>query len=290
MKQEMKYDTVITADIGRKLNIRELIKYRDLIRLLVKRDFVSKYKQTVLGPLWAIIQPLATTIVFNIVFGNLARVTTLDAAGSGETMIPGFLFYMAGTICWSYFAQTVKTTANTFLTNYRILGKVYFPRLVMPIAGALSNMISFGIRFAMFLVFWGFFALRGGSGIQISRYILLLPLLLLQLILMGIGFGLLISSVTTKYRDMIHMLEFGMQLWQYATPVAYGLSLIPERFLGLYMLNPVTMVVVIFRYAFFGTGYFHAGYYALSWAVTLLVLFLGLRLFNRVERTFMDTI
>lgn len=286
----MKYETVITADIGSKWNIRELFRYRDLIWLFVKRDFVSKYKQTVLGPLWAVIQPLMTTIVFNVIFGNLARLTTSDAGNAAAMEIPGFLFYMSGTICWAYFSQTVKTTANTFLANYRILGKVYFPRMVMPVSGALSNLIPFVIQLAMFLCFWGFYVLRGDSGITVSKYMLLLPLLLLQLILMGIGFGLLISSVTTKYRDLIHMLEFGLQLWQYGTPIAYGLSLIPERFFGLYMLNPVTMVIVTFRYAFFGSGYFNIGYYLLSWAVTLLVLFFGLRLFNRVEKTFMDTI
>nr|MCR5295085.1 ABC transporter permease [Lachnospiraceae bacterium] len=246
---------------------------------------------------WAIIQPLMTTIVFTVVFGNLARITTADAAGpaSGQNAaeavrIPGFLFYMSATICWSYFAQTVKTTANTFLSNYRVFGKVYFPRLSIPISGALSNIISFGIRFVMFLCFWTYYVLRGDCGIHLSVYILLLPLLLLQLILMGIAFGLLVSSVTTKYRDLIQMLDFGIQLWQYATPVAYGLSLIPERYMDLYMLNPVTMVVVTFRYAFFGVGYFNAGYYALGWAVTLITLFFGLRLFGRVERTFMDTI
>lgn len=287
----MRFETVITPERSKKLDLRELFRYRDLIRLFVKRDFVVRYKQTILGPLWAVIQPLLTTVVFNVIFGNLARLTTADAPAAADSpAIPGFLFYMAGTICWSYFSQTVTGTANTFLTHHKILGKVYFPRLVMPVSGALSNLISFGIRFAMFLGFWLYFALRGGSGIRPSLFLLLLPLLLLQLILMGLGFGLIISSVTTKYRDMIHLMSFGMQLWLYGTPVAYGLSLIPERYLPLYLLNPVTMVIVIFRYAFFGTGYFHAGYYALSWGITLLVLWLGLKLFRRVERTFMDTI
>ena len=284
----MNYDTVITAGHGSKLNIRELWKYRDLIWLFVQRDFVTRYKQTVLGPLWAVIQPLMTTLVFNVIFGNLARLTTADVPGG--SMVPGFLFYLAGTICWSYFSQTVTGTANTFINHSRILNKVYFPRLVLPVSGALSNLIAFGIRFGMFLCFWLYFVLRGGSGIRLSIHILLLPLLLLQLILTGIGFGLVISSVTTKYRDMIHLMEFGMQLWHYCTPVAYGLALIPERYLGLYLLNPVTMVIVTFRYAFFGSGYFHPGYYLLSWAETLLVLAVGLKLFLRVERTFMDTI
>ena len=284
----MKFETVITADHGSKLNMKELMRYRDLIWLFVKRDFVAKYKQTILGPLWAILQPLMTTIVFNVIFGNLAHLTTADTADG--LPVPGFLFYMAGTICWSYFSQTVMGTANTFISNYRILGKVYFPRMVMPISGALSNLISFAIRFVMFLCFWVWFAVIKGCGIRLSPCILLLPLLLLQLVLMSIGFGLLISSVTTKYRDMIQLIDFGIQLWHYGTPVAYGLSLIPAKFLGLYLLNPVTMVIIVFRYAFFGSGYFHAGYYLLSWAVTGLVLAFGLWLFGRVERTFMDTL
>ena len=287
----MKYETVITAEHGSKLNIRDLLKYRDLIWLFVKRDFVVKYKQTILGPLWAVIQPLLTTVVFNVLFGNLAHLTTADISGVAErVLIPGFLFYMAGTICWSYFSQTVMGTANTFLNNYRILGKVYFPRLVMPIAGALSNLISFGIRFGMFLCVWAFFVLRGASGIHLSAYVFLLPLLLLQLILMGIGFGMIIASVTIKYRDMIHLMEFGVQLWLYGTPVAYGLTLIPEKYMWLYMLNPVTMVIVLFRYAFFGVGYFSIGYYALSWGITIIGLAIGLRLFRKVERIFIDTI
>ena len=284
----MKFETVITADHGSKLNMKELMRYRDLIWLFVKRDFVAKYKQTILGPLWAILQPLMTTIVFNVIFGNLAHLTTADTADG--LPVPGFLFYMAGTICWSYFSQTVMGTANTFISNHRILGKVYFPRMVMPISGALSNLISFAIRFVMFLCFWVWFAVIKGCGIRLSPCILLLPLLLLQLVLMSIGFGLLISSVTTKYRDMIQLMDFGIQLWHYGTPVAYGLSLIPAKFLGLYLLNPVTMVIIVFRYAFFGSGYFHAGYYLLSWAVTGLVLAFGLWLFGRVERTFMDTL
>ena len=284
----MKFETVITADHGSKLNMKELMRYRDLIWLFVKRDFVAKYKQTILGPLWAILQPLMTTIVFNVIFGNLAHLTTADTEDG--LPVPGFLFYMAGTICWSYFSQTVMGTANTFISNHRILGKVYFPRMVMPISGALSNLISFAIRFVMFLCFWVWFAVIKGCGIRLSPCILLLPLLLLQLVLMSIGFGLVISSVTTKYRDMIQLMDFGIQLWHYGTPVAYGLSLIPAKFLGLYLLNPVTMVIIVFRYAFFGSGYFHAGYYLLSWAVTGLVLAFGLWLFGRVERTFMDTL
>ena len=287
----MGYKTVITASNSNKVSISDFYKYKDLTFLLVKRDFVVKYKQTILGPLWAIIQPLLTTIVFNAIFGNLAHLTISDKTVDGnQLMIPGFLFYMAGTICWSYFSQTVTGIANTFINNYRILGKVYFPRLIMPVSCALSNLISFGIRFVMFLCFWLYFLLRGGSGIRITGFIFMLPLLIIQLILMGVAFGLIIASVTIKYRDLIHLMELGMQLWLYGTPVAYGLSLIPEKYLDIYMLNPVTMVIVIFRYAFFGEGYFNAFYYAISWGITFIFLFLGIKLFEKVEKTFMDII
>ena len=287
----MKYETVITPKSGTRLSFRDLFRYRDLILLFVKRDFVVTYKQTILGPLWAIIQPLMTTLVFNVIFGNLAKLTKSDTmAAAAGIVIPGFLFYLAGTICWSLFSQTVTKTANTFLSNTRIFGKVYFPRLIMPISSAVSNLIPFAIRFLMFIGFYLYFALTGGYGFHVSGYLILLPLLLLQLILMGMAFGLIVASVTTKYRDLIHLMDFGMQLWLYGTPVAYGLSMIPESYYPLYMLNPVTMVIVVFRYAFFGTGYFDIGYYGLSWAVTLLALTLGLVLFQKVERSVMDTI
>ena len=284
----MKFDTVITAENDGRINIRELLQYRYLIWLFIKRDFISKYKQTILGPLWAVIQPLMTTLVFNVLFGTLARLTTMDSAEQAQ--VPGFLFYMSGTICWSYFSQTVKNTANTLLINRRILGKVYFPRLVTPVSSALANLISFGIRFVMFLGFWAYFLLRGDTGIHLNAYIWLLPALILQLILTGLGFGLIVASATIKYRDMIHMLDFTLELWHYGTPVAYGLSLIPAKYLGLYLLNPLSMIIVTFRNAFFGSGYFHTGYYAMGWAVTLLFLMAGLKLFCKVERTFVDTI
>ena len=289
---EHQYQTVIRPQ-NRLLDfqqVKETFKYKDLIFLFVKRDFISRYKQTILGPAWAIIQPLLTTVVFTIVFGNLANLTTLDINTSSEVIIPGFLFYMAGTVCWSYFSSTVSSTSHTFIGNSGIFGKVYFPRLVMPISTALSNLISFGIQFIMFLCFWGYYVLRGNTDIHASIYIFLFPLLLIQLIMLSTGVGIIISSLTTKYRDLAMLVGFGLQLWQYGSPIAYGLSMIPERYMGLYMLNPVTSIIVIFRYAFFGTGYFHGGYYLLSWIMTIIIFFIGVVLFNRIERTFMDTV
>ena len=269
---------------------RELLQYRDLIFLFVRRDFISKYKQTVLGPLWAILQPLMTTVVFTVIFGNLARLTTADVPMDPRVQIPSFLFYMAGTICWTYFSGVVTTTSNTFVANRHILGKVYFPRLVMPISSALSGLISFGIQLVMFLVLWACFLVRGGTGMYPGPFLLLVPLLILQMVLLGMGFGILVSSLTTKYRDLAMLVSFGLQLWHYGTPVAYGLQLIPEKYTALIMMNPMTMVVVTFRRAFFGDGYFSLPWYLFSWLLTLLVLILGSLLFDRVERTFMDTI
>lgn len=270
------------------LHIRETFQYRDLIMLFVKRDFTAMYKQTILGPAWAIIQPLLTTVVFTIIFGNLANLTTADVLG--DYSVPGFLFYMSGNICWAYFSGVVNATSGTFLNNRATMGKVYYPRLVSPISTALSHLISFGIQLAMFAMFWLFFVIRGGTSIRVTPALFLIPLVILQMVVLGVGFGIIISSVTTKYRDLMMLVGFGLQLWQYASPIAYGLQLVPEHLLPIYMLNPVTPIVTTFRYAAFGFGYFHIGYYLLSWGVTLVIFLIGLILFSRIERTFMDTI
>ena len=270
------------------LHLAETLQYRDLIALFVKRDFVSKYKQTILGPLWAIIQPLLTTVVFTIVFGNLARLTTLDVAG--DHVVPGFLFYMSGNICWVYFSSVLQVTSNTFITNRNTMGKVYYPRLVAPIATALSNGISFAIQLGLFLVSWLFVFFLGGTSIHVTYTVLLLPLLILQMMVLSVGCGIIVSSVTTKYRDLAMLVGFGLQLWQYASPIAYGLELVPLRYRALYMLNPITPIITTFRYSVFGFGFFDWTYYLISWGVTLLLFFIGLVLFSRIERTFMDTI
>ncbi len=270
------------------LHLKETFQYRDLIFLFVKRDFISKYKQTILGPLWAIIQPLLTTVVFTVIFGSLAKLTTADV--DGDFIIPGFLFYMSGNICWSYFSGTLAATSNTFLNNSATMGKVYYPRLVAPVSIAFSNLISFAIQFAMFLLLWLFYVIRGGTSIQITPMLMLVPLTVLQMMVLSVGCGIILSSATTKYRDLAMLVSFGIQLWQYASPIAYGLQLVPERFQGIYMLNPVTPIITTFRYAMFGFGYFDLSWYLVSWAVSLLLFFLGLVMFSRIERTFMDTI
>ncbi len=270
------------------LHLKETFQYRDLIFLFVKRDFISKYKQTILGPLWALIQPLLTTVVFTIIFGSLAKLTTADVPG--DYLIPGFLFYMSGNICWSYFAGTLGATSNTFLNNRATMGKVYYPRLVAPVSTAFSNLIAFLIQFVMFLLIWLFYVTKGGTSILITPMLLLVPLTVLQMMVLSVGCGIILSAATTKYRDLAMLVAFGIQLWQYASPIAYGLQLVPERFLNLYMINPVTPIITTFRYAMFGFGYFDLTWYLISWAVSLLLFFIGLVLFSQIERTFIDTI
>ena len=289
MSQTQQFKTTITSDHKLfDLHLKETLQYRDLIFLFVKRDFTAKYKQTILGPAWALIQPLLTTVVFTIIFGRLAELTTADV--TGDFVLPGFLFYMISNVCWGYFSSTLEATSNTFLANRATMGKVYYPRLVSPISTAFSNLISFVIQLVMFLVIWAFFLIRGGTSIRVSPMLLLIPLLVVQMIILSVGCGIIISAATSKYRDLAMLVGFGLQLWHYACPIAYGLQLVPAKWLGLYMLNPVTPIITTFRYAVFGFGYFNLTYYLISWGVSIVVFVVGLILFSRIERTFMDTI
>lgn len=279
---EQSFTTVIKPKSGWfDINIRELWQYRDLIMLLVRRTFVAQYKQTILGPAWAVIQPLFTTVIFTIVFGNLA--------GLAPGGVPTFLFYLAGSVAWGYFSGCLTATSSTFTANAGIMGKVYFPRLVMPVTTVISQLISFAIQFAFFLIFFFWYWGRG-AGVQPNAFVLLTPLLVLQMACLGLGFGIIVSALTTKYRDLSMLVGFGVQIWMYLTPVAYDIGIIPDKLMGLYMLNPVTPIITIFRYAFLGVGSFELGYYLISWAVTLVVLVIGVVLFSRVEKTFMDTV
>ena len=263
------------------IDLAELVKKKDLILLFVRREFVAKYKQTVLGPAWAIIQPLLTTIVFTLIFGNIA--------GLSSDQVPNFIFYLSGTVIWVFFSGCFTNTANTFVTNREILSKVYFPRLVMPISTVLAQLISFFIQYVFMAAFIIYYCIIH-AGVQPNLYILMTPILLLQMGMLGLGFGVIVSALTTKYRDLAMLITFGIQLWQYASPVAYDISIIPERLMGVYMLNPVTPIIVMFRYAYLGIGTIDWVYYGLSWITTLVVLFVGIVLFSRVEKTFMDTI
>ena len=268
------------------LPIKELFRYKDLILLFVKRDFVSLYKQTVLGPAWAVIQPFLTTIVFSLVFGSIA--------GLAPEGVPSFLFYLSGTVIWTYFANCLTRTSDTFIANAAILGKVYFPRLVMPVSTVLSKLIDFAIQYGFFLVFLVIYGLTGAA-IRPNWLILLTPLLLLQLAMLSLGCGVIISAATTKYRDLRMLVSFGVQLWMYASPVAYDMFSMSAfapggKYYSLYMLNPVTPIVNLFRYAYLGLGQVDWQSYGISWAVTCCLLFAGIVLFSRVEKTFMDTV
>lgn len=275
------YKIVIAPKTGwLDVDFKELWRYKDLIILFIKRNFISHYKQTILGPAWAVIQPLLTTVIFTIVFGSLA--------GLAADGVPSFLFYMCGTVAWTYFSNCLTQTADTFIGNAGILGKVYFPRMVMPIATVLTNLIAYAIQFSMFLLFLAFYWIRGE--VQPDLYCLLFPLLVLQMAMLGLGSGIIISALTTKYRDLKMLVGFGVQLWMYGTPVAYDIRIIPQRFVGLYMLNPMTSIINTFRTAFLGVGEFDLRYYLCGWASTIVILAIGVILFNHVEKTFMDTV
>ena len=282
-----KFTTVIQPKTGWfDLHLKELLQYRDLIFLFVKRNFVSQYKQTVLGPLWAIIQPLLTTVVFTLVFGKIA--------GLAADGVPSFIFYLSGTILWTYFSQCLTQTANTFVANRQTLGKVYFPRLVMPISTVMSNLISLAIQFIFMVIFLIFYTVTN-QGCHPNLYILMTPLIVLQLALLSLGCGIIISALTTKYRDLAMLVAFGTQLWMYASPVAYDMNSMAVfapggKYHTLIMLNPITPIVNLFRYAYLGRGEIEWLFYGISWLVTLVVLFIGIILFSRVEKTFMDTV
>ena len=284
---DQQFSTVITPKTGWfDINLKEVWDYRDLILLFVKRNFVSQYKQTILGPAWAFIQPFLTTIVFTLIFGNIA--------GLAPGGIPSFVFYFSGTIVWTYFSTCLSQTANTFVANAGTMGKVYYPRLVMPIATVLSQLISFAIQYLFLIVFLLYFVLTK-QGVHPNYWIILTPVLLLQLGMLSLGFGIIISSVTTKYRDLAKLVGFGVQLWMYASPVAYDMYSIKAFAPGgkwhtLFMCNPVTSLINIFRYGYLGFGSIEWNFYWIGWVTTLIILSFGVILFSHVEKTFMDTV
>jgi lipopolysaccharide transport system permease protein len=276
------WSTIITPHRGwLDWRLKQLWRYRDLISLFVWRDFVSAYKQTILGPLWHIIQPLLTTITFTIIFGKIARLST-DG-------VPPFLFYLAGNVCWSYFANNLNKTSSTFVGNSALLGKVYFHRLVIPISVALSNLISFGIQFGIFLVCLAYYYLHGDS-VHLTGWIFCTPLFLLMLAGYGLGGGIIVSALTTRYRDLANLVTFGVTLLMYATPVIIPVSQIPVRYRWVMEMNPLTPIVEGFRLAFLGAGSVDPLQLGISFGVMLGVLAVGLMLFTHVERTFMDTV
>lgn len=279
---EEKFTTVIKAKNGWfDINVRELFQYKDLVFLFVKRNYTTRYKQTILGPLWLILNPLLTVLLYTFVFGNIAGLST---DGS-----PQLAFYLASNALWSYFAACLSQTASTFTANSSIFGKVYFPRLTMPLSTVLTAGIDLIIQVTMLVIILVFYAIQG-TPVEINASILLIPVLMIQIALLGLGCGIIISSLTTKYRDLAVLVTFGVQLWMYASPVVYSVSQIPEKFYSVYMLNPVAPIITIWRYAFLGRGALPLFYWGVSWIVTVFILLIGIILFSKVEKTFMDTV
>lgn len=263
------------------INLSEVWKYRDLVLIFVRRDFVAGYKQTILGPLWYIFQPLLTTIVFTIIFDKFAHIST--------NATPSVIFYMTGITAWNYFASCITKTSGTFINNAGIFGKVYFPRLTVPVSIVISNLITFGIQFLFMMGFWVYYYLIGAN-IYITPYIFLIPVLLLLTALMGLGFGIIISSLTTKYKDLQFVVNFGVQLLMYATPIIYPLSSIPDKYKIIIMINPMTSIIETFKYALLGRGTFSWEMLGYSGIFSLVILIIGLLLFNKIEQRFIDTI
>ena len=271
------------------VNLGELWKYKDLITLFIKRNIITQYKQTVLGPLWFLVQPALSVVMYMVVFGGIAGIPT-DG-------VPKPLFYLAGTCIWQYFSDCLSKTSNTFVDNAGIFGKVYFPRLVMPIANVLSNLVRFGIQFGLFLVVYAIYAIVGGSVAHFNGYALLFPVLVLMMAGLALGFGILFSSMTTKYRDLQVLFSFGVSLWMYATPIVYPLTIAKSKFWHgisvhkLMCFNPVTPIIETFKYGFLGAGEFVGWQWLIySFVFMMVLLALGILVFNKVQRSFMDTV
>jgi len=261
--------------------LKSIFNYKDLLFLFVKRDFIAQYKQTLLGPLWFFIQPVLTTITFSVIFGNLAKIST-DG-------IPNILFYMTGITFWNYFADCVNKTSNTFTLNQGLFGKVYFPRLIVPISIILTNLLKFCIQFFLLIIFWIYYFSISDS-ISIQNTILFFPLLIFSMALLGLGVGMVISSLTTKYRDLSFLVTFGVQLFMYASPIVYPLSIVPIKYKWIILLNPMTSIIETFKHGFIGAGVFEPFWLIYSFVISVLLFFIGVKIFNKVEKSFIDTV
>lgn len=266
------------------LNLKEVWRYRDLLMMYVRRDIVTMYKQTILGPLWFVIQPLFTTIMFMFVFGGIAGIPT-DG-------LPQMLFYLSGILCWNYFSECLNRTSGTFFANAGVFSKVYFPRLVVPISITISNLVKFGIQLALFISVYLYFYFNGAP-IAPNEYVFLFPLLMVMLAGLGLGFGIIISAMTTKYRDLTFLFSFVVQLWMYGSPVIYPMSLMKEKYadyMWIIELNPVTSIIETMRYGFMGEGLFSWGALLYSFIFTVVIVIIGIWVFNKVERSFVDVV
>ncbi len=274
--EEIKSETPLFS-----INFREVWHYRDLLLMLVKRDFITFYKQTILGPLWFIVQPLLTTLIFVILFGNIAKLST-DG-------IPQLAFYLAGITIWNYFSESLTKTSSVFTANASIFGKVYFPRLIMPLSIVVSGLMKFAVQFGLFILVVLYYTFVAQS-IQPNLWILFTPVLILLMALFALGVGMIFSSLTTKYKDLTFLLAFGIQLFMYITPVVYPSSALPEKFQILVKINPLSSIFECFRYAYLGTGTFTITDLLISTLVIVFLFFAGVLVFNKVEKSFMDTV
>jgi lipopolysaccharide transport system permease protein len=263
------------------LRLNEIWRYRDLVMMFVRRDFVANYKQTILGPIWFFIQPLLTTVTFILIFGRVAKIST-DG-------LPMTVFYLSGITIWNYFSETLTRTASVFKDNAQMFGKVYFPRLTMPVSIVISNLVRFTIQFALFVVIWLYYLVQTDA-IHPNGYMLLMPFLIVIMGLLALGLGMIFSALTNKYKDLVFLLTFGIQLLMYATPVIYPLSSISENYRWIVMANPMSAIVETFRYAFLGSGSFTWTGLSYSFAFSIFILLFGTVIFNRVEKSFTDTV
>lgn len=264
------------------LHLKEIWRYRDLLVLFVRRDFIAVYKQTILGPLWHVLQPIFTTITFTVIFNRFAGIST-DG-------VPAPLFYFAGVTIWNFFSKCLTSTSNTFIANANIFSKVYFPRLVMPLSSVMGALIAFLIQFGVFILLYTYFVFGKGIPVAPTKFAFALPLLLLIMATMGLGLGIIISSLTTKYRDLSFFLGFGVQLLMYVTPVIYPISEVPAQFQKFALLNPLAPVLEGFKYAMLGAGTFNMQMLMISFATSIVIFFIGIMLFNRIENRFVDTV
>lgn len=263
------------------LNLDKIWKYRDLLALFVRRDFVAFYKQTILGPLWFFIQPIITTITFTVIFGNIAKIST-DG-------VPQVLFYMSGITLWNYYADCITKTSKTFLENQALFGKVYFPRIIVPLSVVITNLLKFLIQFCLLLLLWTYY-LTTSSGVEPKSALFLIPIMILIMALLGLGIGMIISSLTTKYRDLSFLVVFGVQLMMYASPIVYPLSTVPQSYKWLIMINPMSSIIETFKYGLLGKGEFEPLWLCYSAGVSIAIFIVGLLIFNRVEKSFIDTV
>ena len=280
---ENDWDLIITPN--RRLldiNLIDIVRYRDLLFLFIKRDLTTFYKQTILGPLWFFIQPFISTIIFSFIFNRIAKIPTEE--------IPPYLFYMSGIIAWNYFSDCLTTTSNTFTSNANIFGKVYFPRIIIPLSKVISGLSKFFIQFILFMGLYFYYYFIGNQSIDLNFNLIFIPLLIFQMGLLGQGLGMIITSLTTKYRDLSYLLNFGIQLLMYASPIVYPLSIVPEKYRVIIISNPMTPIIEIFRNALLGTGKIDLFMLFHSLFTTFILFIVGLLIFNKVEKTFIDTV